>query len=238
MFKSSLYCSFLRYIKVFKHIPLLTASLLIPAMVTAQTVEPLEIAQKLQRSYEKASNLVADFNQTTAMKFSSRVRQGNGTMIFRKPGKMRWDYIAPDYQVFISNGETFSMYFEKSNQMIVTNAKEYLQSDVTYSFFAGTGNILKDFDVSESDLINNMENSYLIKLTPKSSHPHVYSIHAWITQDSFLITHLQIIDHFDTVTDLFFDNIQTNADNYGNLKIEDELFFFLPPADTEIIEQY
>ena len=172
------------------------------------------------------------------MKFSSRVLHGNGTMIFRKPGKMRWDYIAPDYQVFISNGETFSMYFEKSNQMIVTDAKKYLQSDVTYSFFAGTGDILKDFDVSQPDLINNMGNSYLIKLTPKSSHPHVSSIHAWITQDSFLITHLQILDHFDTVTDLFFDNIQINADNYGNLKIKDELFFFLPPADTEIIEQY
>jgi outer membrane lipoprotein carrier protein len=238
MFRSSLSCQLLLYFNVLKHIPLLTALLLIPAVVTAQTIEPLEVAQKLQRSYEKAANLVADFNQTTAMKFSSRVLHGNGTMIFRKPGKMRWDYIAPDYQVFISNGETFSMYFEKSNQMIVTDAKKYLQSDVTYSFFAGTGDILKDFDVSQPDLINNMGNSYLIKLTPKSSHPHVSSIHAWITQDSFLITHLQILDHFDTVTDLFFDNIQINADNYGNLKIKDELFFFLPPANTEIIEQY
>jgi outer membrane lipoprotein carrier protein len=224
--------------EIFKHVPLLIALLLLPVMAGAQTMAPLQVAQKLQNTYEKASNLVADFNQTTAMKFSSRVRQANGTMIFRKPGQMRWDYIAPDYQVFISDGETFSMYFEKSRQMIVTNAKEYLQSDVTYSFFSGSGDILRDFDVSEPDLINNMENSYLIKLTPKSSHPHVSSIHAWVTHGSFLITHLRIIDHFDTVTDLFFNNTQINADNYGSLKIKDELFFFLPPANTEIIEQY
>jgi outer membrane lipoprotein carrier protein len=224
--------------EIFKHVPLLIALLLLPVMAGAQTMAPLQVAQKLQNTYEKASSLVADFNQTTAMKFSSRVRQANGTMIFRKPGQMRWDYIAPDYQVFISDGETFSMYFEKSRQMIVTNAKEYLQSDVTYSFFSGSGDILRDFDVSEPDLINNMENSYLIKLTPKSSHPHVSSIHAWVTHGSFLITHLRIIDHFDTVTDLFFNNTQINADNYGSLKIKDELFFFLPPANTEIIEQY
>ena len=238
MFRSSFYFLFLRCFQIFKHLPLVTFLLLIPTMLSAQTMEPLDVAKKLQSTYEKASNLVADFNQTTAMKFSSRERQGSGTLIFRKPGKMRWDYNAPDYQVFISDGETFTLYFEKSKQMIITNAKEYLQSDVTYSFFAGTGNILKDFDVSEPDLNSNTENSYLIKLTPKSSHPHVTSIHAWITHDSFLITRLQVIDHFDTVTDLFFDNIQIDADNYGSLKIEDELFFFLPPANTEIIEQY
>ena len=130
------------------------------------------------------------------------------------------------------------MYFEKSRQMIVSSAKEYLQSDVTYSFFAGTGDILKDFNVTEPDFINNTDDSFLIKLTPKSSHPQVSSIHAWIAHGSFLIIHLQIVDHFETVTDLFFDNIQIDADHYGSREIKDNLFFFTPPADTEIIEQF
>jgi outer membrane lipoprotein carrier protein len=238
MFKPSFYSSFLRCIRTCGHLPLLSFLLLIPALATAQTMDALEVAQKLQNTYAKATNLVADFNQTTAMKFSSRVRYGSGTMIFRKPGRMRWDYTAPDYQVLISDGETISMYFEKSRQMIVSNAKEYLQSDVTYSFFAGTGDILKDFDVAEADSMNNMENSFLIRLTPKSPHPHVSSILAWVSHDSFLITHLQITDHFDTVTDLFFDSIQIDADFYGSREIKNDLFIFTPPTGTEIIEQY
>ena len=239
MFKTFLYNSFPRCTKALKYFLLHIFVLLIPALVTAQEMDSLEIAQKLQSTYEKALNLVADFKQTTAMKFSSRVRQGSGTMIFRKPGRMRWDYRSPDYQVLISDGETISMYFEKSNQMIVSNAREYLQSDVTYSFFAGTGDILKDFDVSEPDLVtDSKDNSFLIKLTPKSSHPHVSSIHAWISHDSFLIKHLQIVDHFETVTDLFFFNILINADHYGSREIKEDLFLFIPPADTEIIKQY
>ena len=238
MFKSSFYCQFLQYIQLCKHLFLLTALLLAPSLVTAETMDALVVAQKLQSTYENAASLVAEFNQTTAMKFSSRLRQGSGTMIFHKPGKMRWDYLAPEYQVLISDGETISMFFEKNNQLIISNAKEYLQSDVTYSFFSGTGDILRDFDVSQADLTNSMENSFLIKLTPKSSHPHVSSIHAWVTQDTFLITHLQIVDHFDTVTDLFFDNIQINTDHYGNREINENLFIFIPPANTEIIEQY
>ena len=239
MFKTFLYNSFPQCTKALKYFLLLLFVLLIPALVKAQEMDSLEIAQKLQSTYEKALNLVADFKQTTAMKFSSRVRQGSGTMIFRKPGRMRWDYRSPDYQVLISDGETISMYFEKSNQMIVSNAREYLQSDVTYSFFAGTGDILKDFDVSDPDLVtDSMDNSFLIKLTPKSSHPHVSSIHAWISHDTFLITHLQIVDHFETVTDLFFFNILINADHYDSREIKEDLFLFIPPADTEIIEHY
>jgi outer membrane lipoprotein carrier protein len=239
MFKTFLYNSFPQCTKALKYFLLSLFVLLIPALVKAQEMDSLEIAQKLQSTYEKALNLVADFKQTTAMKFSSRVRQGSGTMIFRKPGRMRWDYRSPDYQVLISDVETISMYFEKSNQMIVSNAREYLQSDVTYSFFAGTGDILKDFDVSDPDLVtDSMDNSFLIKLTPRSSHPHVSSIHAWISHDSFLITHLQIVDHFETVTDLFFFNILINADHYDSREIKEDLFLFIPPADTEIIEQY
>lgn len=238
MFRYTIYSSLNRSKQVFRPILLFTAFLLLPALTESQTMDVHEVAQKLQNTYEKAANVVAKFNQSTAMKFSSRVRQGTGTMIFHKPGRMRWDYITPDYQVLISDGETISMYLEKSNQMIVSSAKEYLQSDVTYSFFAGTGDILKDFDVSEPDFTNNYENSFLIKLTPKSSHPHVSSIHVWVSHDTFLITHLQIVDHFDTVTDLFFDNIQINTDHYGSKKIKDDLFFFMPPANTEIIEHY
>ncbi len=217
---------------------LLAVLLLVPNMVAAQPIDALEVAQRLQNTYENAANVVADFRQTTAMKFSPRVREGSGTMIFSKPGRMRWDYQTPDYQVLISDGETISMYFAKSRQMIISNAREYLQSDVTYSFFAGTGDIVQDFDVVAPDFANTAQDSYLIKLTPKTAHPYVSSIHAWVSHDTFLIKHLQIVDHFDTVTDLFFDNIKINTDHYTGRKITDELFHFTPPADTEIIEQH
>jgi outer membrane lipoprotein carrier protein len=205
---------------------------------SGQQIDPLHIARKLQSTYENAANVVAHFSQTTTMKFSPRVRQGAGEMIFLKPGRMRWDYISPDYQVLISDGETISMYFEKSSQMIISNAKDYLQSDVTYSFFAGTGNILTDFDISDPGFENNQPDTYLIKLIPKTTHPQVSSMHVWISRETFLIEQLQIIDHFDTVTNLYFTNIKIDADSYGNRKIGEDLFYFTPPAGTEIIEQF
>ena len=210
---------------------------LLPTQVAAQTINSLEIAQKLQSTYKKATSLVANFNQTTSIQFSDRVRHGSGSMIFLKPGRMRWDYFNPDHQIIISDGETITMYFEKSNQMIVSNARDYLQSDVTYSFFSGTGDILKDFVIDEADFENTRENSYLIKLIPKSTHPHVSYIHAWISDDTFLLEHLQIIDHFDTVTDLVFESLKIDSNSYGGREITKDIFSYTPPPDTEIIEQ-
>jgi outer membrane lipoprotein carrier protein len=217
---------------------LLFSLFLLPIQVAAQPMESVEIAQKLQSTYENASNLVADFTQTTSIKFSDRVRQGSGSMIFLKPGRMRWNYIKPDYQVLISDGEIITMYFEKSNQMIISDAKDYLQSDVTYSLFAGTGDILKDFDIFEPDFENVQDNFHLIKLVPKLTHPHVSYIHAWVTDGTFLLEHLQIVDHFDTITDLFFKNVQINSKSFGDREITKDLFSFTPPANTEIIKQY
>jgi len=228
--QSALYgiCSFL----------LIPALFLLPEQVAAQSLDPVAIAHKLQNTYEKAANMVAEFNQTTSVKFSGRVQKGSGSMIFLRPGRLRWDYITPDHQVLISDGESISMYFEKNNQMIISNARDYLQSDVTYSFFAGTGDILKDFNIAEPDFENTSENSYLIKLIPKSTHPYVAYIHAWITAETFLLEHLQIVDHFDTVTDLFFKNVHIDSNSYGGREITKNLFSFTPPANTEIIKQY
>jgi outer membrane lipoprotein carrier protein len=213
-------------------------SMLEPFSVKANTLEPAAIAEKLQTTYEEARTLSAEFKQTTALQLSSRVKHGSGSMVFLKPSHMRWDYAEPDQQVLINDGENVSMYFEKSKQMIITAAKEFLQSDVTYSFFAGKGDIIKDFDILEPGLPNsNAEDSHLIKLVPRKAHPQVAYMHVWISKQSFLINRLQIVDHFDTVTDLHFSNILINDDKYNERPIDNDLFSFTPPAGTEIIEQ-
>jgi outer membrane lipoprotein carrier protein len=217
---------------------LLLSSHLIPTVSAAQQMDLHSVAQKLQETYESANNLVANFSQTTSMKFSERVRHGSGSLIFLRPGRMRWDYIMPDHQVIISDGVSITMYFEKNNQMIISDAKDYLQSDVTYSFFTGTGDILQDFHISEPDFENLIQGSFLIKLVPKSAHPHVSKIHAWISSGDFLLKHLQIVDHFDTVTDLYFENVRIDSDLYDGSKISENLFFFTPPDNTEIIRQH
>lgn len=193
-------------------------------------VDPAAVARQLQQSYEQTSSFQADFTQTTAMQLSRRQRQGQGSMTILKPGLMRWDYTEPDRQVFICDGETMSMYFAQSAQQIVMEAREYLQSDVTYSFFVGTGDILRDFEPRLPAADYCCGESPNLLLFPRVEHGQVEHLEIWL-DDRHLVRRLKIFDHFGGITELNFTNIRLNQ------TVSREVFQFSPPPGTEIVKQ-
>ena len=201
--------------------------------VLAADLTPLAIAQKIQDTYATTKTLHADFQQITSSKMSGRDRLGSGTMVLAKPGLMRWDYREPNQQVFVCDGQRISMYFAKERQMMVTPAKDYLESDVTYSFFTGTGDIQRDFVVAgtEEEDIGETKAAYQLKLTPKKSHAQIDFVELWVDRDTFLLNRLKVTDKFGTVTDLVFSKVTTNQEAPVSL------FRFTPPEGTEIIDK-
>lgn len=200
-----------------------------PHAATAAS-SPEEIARKLQQTYEKTSSFQAEFTQSTSLQQSRRQREGEGTMVIAKPGLMRWDYRKPDRQVFICDGTTMSMYFAKAAQMMVIPAREYLQSDVTYAFFVGTGDILRDFEPKFPKPDYCCGESPTLQLFPRVEHGQVEHLDVWI-DDRSLVRRLLIVDHFGSVTELNFTNIRLNQ------TVDREVFKFTPPAGTEIVKQ-
>jgi outer membrane lipoprotein carrier protein len=205
--------------------------LLAPPLTNAGELSPEEIARRLQETYEKTVSMSAKFQQTTSVRMSPREKHGNGTLVIQKPGRMRWDYTSPASQVLVSDGTTVSMYFAQSEQMIVSSAMEYLQSDVTYAFFTGKGDLLMDFVPLPADIYNRADEFHLLKLIPRESHPQVQELHLWVSPETFLIQRLRIIDHVESITDLVFSDIKIDVD------VPADLFNFQPPAGTEIIRQ-
>ncbi len=190
---------------------------------------PLELAQKLQARYEETKTMTADFKQSTSVPMTTRKRLGAGKVVIFKPGRIRWDYQTPDKQVLISDGKKVSMFIANSAQMVVQPVSEYINSDVTYAFFVGTGNIVRDFKVLPPERQADA-NLKAIKLVPKTAHPQVDYLHVWI-DENFMVRRLEIVDHFGSITDLAFSNITRNA------PVSPDVFVFTPPLGTEIIEQ-
>jgi len=206
--------------------------LLVPSIGQCATFSPVQIAEKIQKKYEKTTSFKADFLQTSTIStMEHRQRKGSGSMVIQKPGLLRWDYTSPEKQVLVSDGETFSLYFASENQMIVTPAKEYLQEDVTYNFFAGKGNLLQDFEVLPLMPEQEKQGSLAIKLIPKKTHAQVETMNVWVDDDTFLVNRLEIIDHLGSVTNLLLFNTVVNN------PMPQEYFHFSPPEGTEIIEQ-
>ncbi|MBW1637117.1 MAG: outer membrane lipoprotein carrier protein LolA [Deltaproteobacteria bacterium] len=201
---------------------------------------PEETAERLQLRIDSIKSLSFTFNQQTRGEMTGRPRKGSGRAIFYKGNSksfMRWDYISPDKQVIVSDGNVFSMYFENLNQMIVTPAENF-EKELTYSFFTGNGNLKKNFHIlpPNQEYSGPIENSRVIKLVPIQPHPQVQDIHLWVTESS-LIRRMTIRDHFGTLTILNFSDIQVDTLAEADKKTLQSIFSFTPPDDTEIIEQ-
>lgn len=192
-----------------------------------------QIAARLQEKYDQSRTVRATFEQKTDLSVGrGKSRYGSGSIMISKPGRMRWDYEAPDRQVLVCDGKTLSIYTEKSNQMIVGPAERYLESDVTFAFFTGKGNITSNFNVAPpTEGAMTTEKRHRLRLTPKKEHPHVEEMTVEIDPETFLVTRLEITDKFGSLTEFSFFKHQVNTD------LPASLFSFTPPAGTEIINQ-
>jgi len=233
---------------MFKHTPvfvLLVLAVLLtcpPFSAALSAADPTAQVEKIQALYRGLTSLSFDFSQVT--RTGNRSRVGSGNAVFyrpgdNKPGVMRWNYTAPDTQIILNDGTTLSIYSQNDRQAIITSAEE-LQSDITSAFFSGNRNLLDDFTplppgkrfVFRAD----EQKMQAVQLVPKKPHAQIKTIHLWF-DNNFVIQHLILEDHFDSITELTFNNIKLNplpvhsAETLANI-IELDL-----PPDTEIIRR-
>jgi len=216
--------------------------ILVGTVVLAADEEyPEDIAERLQQKYDAMTSLAFKFNQDTRGEITGRPRKGSGNATFYKgtdSSKMRWNYTDPKKQIILSDSVHFYMYFEELKQMIISPAGP-LERDLTYSFFAGNGQLKDDFYIrppntefqSDSDV-----GFKVIKLVPIEPHSQVQDIHLWVSSDS-LIRRIHIHDHFGTITVLNLSDIMPDVLEGRSVEETNALFSFNPPEGTEIIEQ-
>ena len=63
-----------------------------------------DLAQALQRRYDTIKDFSADFVHTYRGGVLRKEIVERGHLLVKKPGKMRWDYAAPNEKLFVSDG--------------------------------------------------------------------------------------------------------------------------------------
>jgi outer membrane lipoprotein carrier protein len=221
------------------------------AASAAQTIATIDIEQQakhIQNIYSKLTSL--EFNFTQITRTGEREKTGTGNAVFyrairssdknnKRTNAMRWNYSSPDEQIITNDGENITIYTKKDQQMLITPA-DALESDITFAFLSGSKKLLDDFLVEKPDTRFSFslpgKDIQSLQLIPREPHSQVKAIHIWF-DETYIIHSLIIEDHFDSVTDLNFTNIQLDhiKDNSA-VKLEEILHFPIPP-ETEIISQ-
>ena len=205
--------------------------------------DPEQLAAQLQDTYSAVNSMSFSFSQTTSGPMTGRPKSGKGNGLYARTADkplMRWNYLTPDPQVVISDGNTISMYFEKLNQMIISEVDE-AQTDILFSFFAASEPLENHFtilppfletDITEADLPEMQS----LRLEPLDKNSQIKNIHLWIGENS-IIRRIELLDHFDTKTTINLSNIAINPLETTEQQELEKLFSFIPPEGTEIIRQ-
>lgn len=72
----------------------------------------------VEKFYDEVTGLQVEFQQTVVKKYRPKASAGTprtGVAYFQRPGKMRWDYQAPEQVFYVSDGETLWVYEVEQN---------------------------------------------------------------------------------------------------------------------------
>ena len=125
-----------------------------------------QIIEKIDQTASAMKGMQCDFVQTKRMKLLSKEMQSKGIMYFKRPNKLRWQYITPYDYTFILNDDKVQIKSSKSTKNIDVQGNKMFRQITNIILNSVTGGSLKsssDFNVE----VYKKDNTYFAKLFPK-----------------------------------------------------------------------
>jgi outer membrane lipoprotein carrier protein len=198
--------------------------------VQAETLSREQIAQGLQRTYEKTADFKARFVQEVTLASVNRKEREEGTVYYKPPQRMLWDYTKPKVKKLIINPTKAYLYVPQDQAVYVQDTPKLLKSQILVRLLDGLGKVTEDFNLAfvKATEPTDAEGNYLLYLTPKKVDLGVDRIQVTVHKTDFTIIQCQFSDVYGNRTAVSFRNIVLNSN------LPDRLFQFKPPPKVEI----
>jgi len=189
-----------------------------------------QLAQSLQKKYDGIKDFSADFVHVYEGGVLRKKLTERGRLLIKKPGKMRWEYTAPEQKSFVSDGLKMYSYIPKDKQVIVASVPTQDQATTPTLFLAGKGNLTRDFATSLADLPPDMPaGSRALKLVPKT-HQRDYDWLVLVVDPTTLtIRGLVTVDAQGGKSSFSFNNLKENVG------LADKDFAFKIPRGVDVV---
>ena len=189
-----------------------------------------EVIRGLQTAYEKTTDLKASFVQEVALASVNRKEREEGTVYYKPPRRMLWDYTKPAVKKLIINPDKAYLYVPKDRAVYVQETARIFKSQLIVRLLDGLGKVTEDFQLAFADpgAPTDKNGNYLLVMTPKKADLGVDKIFVTLSHEDFTIIQCRFADTFGNRTTVLFRNIQRN------IKLPDKLFQFKTPPKVEV----
>lgn len=191
----------------------------LPGAVRADGIE------QLRQFIEHTRSAKAEFTQTVSAKSGRKPQVSSGSFAFSRPGKFRWVYDKPYYQLLVSDGDKLWIHDRDLNQVTVKRVGTALGSSPA-ALLSGDNAFEKNFHVKSAGVADGLE---WIEATPNQSDGSFERVRIGFRDN--LPRAMELQDSFGQTTQLAFNALQANP------ALDAALFRFSPPPGADVVSE-
>lgn len=194
-----------------------------PLVATGET-NTSNILEKVQAFYERTTDYKAEFHQTVRTKSPKRTFDRSGTVYFKRPGMMRWDYTKPDRVYYVCDGVELWSYDVQEGTAYRMRVD---RSDLfeALRFLMGTASLAQEFFVEE--LPARKDGLVPLKMTPRVSQSNFQSVTLFVDPSTGETRETEVVDPMGNISHVRFENPSF-------VKLPAEGFKFRPPEGVRV----
>jgi outer membrane lipoprotein carrier protein len=189
------------------------------------------LLQRVARKFSAVQALSARFRQEVPLQNVGIVRKASGRVYFRRPLKMRWDYLAPGEQLFLSDGRHFYFRPPDSSRVFRRPIDEAgLGGKIPLLLLFGKGDITQYFRVEEARIVPERKETVL-RLVPKGDGaPDVRRVDLVVEEEDLTIREVHLYDRLGGENHLYLDDVVIDP------ALPADLFRFPETPGVEVVD--
>jgi outer membrane lipoprotein carrier protein len=195
---------------------------------SSSTPDVHALATKVDQHYDHLHTLQARFEEVYSG--AGIHRSESGTLLLKKPGRMRWDYDQPRPKMFLTDGHIAWFYVPGEKQVRRTPVKDLDDLRSPLRYLLGKTKLEKELDGLSLATDEKPANAgdIILRGVPKGMHERVAQTLLEITSDGG-ISRITVEELDGSVTEFRF------LQQKENVELPEQTFRFAPPPGVEIV---
>jgi outer membrane lipoprotein carrier protein len=185
------------------------------------------LVERMQGFYERTEDFTANFRQTYAYKSFGRTVTSTGTVAFKKPAQMRWDYLKPAPRSFVLTGERVYAW-DPQAQTLTRAALPTSELSSSVTFLWGKGRLLDEFTISRAPCSDCP--GVLLLLTPQKSETRFLELRLELDPKTAQVRKTVVVDPDGSENTILFSDLKTNTG------LSKERFVLDVPEGTQVLD--
>jgi outer membrane lipoprotein carrier protein len=190
------------------------------------------VAARLQTRYDAIKDFTADFTQTYEGGVLRRKTTESGTLLVKKPGRMRWEYKSPEEKLFVADGRKLYAWVPADRQVTISALPSGDAPATPILFLLGRGQLARDFTPSLPGAIPGAPpDSIALALVPKTPVPDYDRLTLVVDRATLGLRMLIARDGQGGTSTFVFTHLRENVG------LPDSKFAFTIPRGADVVTQ-